>query len=64
MIPEMVVKNDLLPKGIPPCPVPWRQSQRDIGIAWKENGLRHDDITMVAQILDKLISGADSVTYC
>jgi DNA-binding transcriptional LysR family regulator len=56
MIPEMVVKNGALPKGVRTIPFRGGSPQRQIGIAWNEHGLRHGDITMIAKILDKLMN--------
>ncbi len=56
MIPEMVVKSGMLPKGVRLIPFRGGNPQRKIGIAWKEHGLRHADITMVAQIIDRLMN--------
>lgn len=56
MIPEMVVKNGLLPKGIRLVPFRGGSPVREIGIAWKEHGLRHGDIAMVSAVLYKLMN--------
>jgi LysR family hydrogen peroxide-inducible transcriptional activator len=56
MIPDMVVKNGALPKGVRTIPFRGGSPQREIGIAWNEQGLRNNDITMVAAIIDRLIN--------
>lgn len=56
MIPEMVVKNGSLPKGIRTVPFRGGSPERKIGIAWNEHGLRHGDIDMVADILNRLMN--------
>lgn len=56
MIPEMVVKSGALPKGVRLIPFRGGNPERKIGIAWKQGGLRHDDITLVAQALDRLMN--------
>ncbi len=56
MIPDMVVKNGALPKGVRTIPFRGGSPQRKIGIAWNENGLRHGDIAMVSAIIDRLMN--------
>ena len=56
MIPEMVAKSELLPKGIRLVPFRGGSPERQIGIAWNERGLRSDDVRTVADILHKLMN--------
>lgn len=56
MIPEMVVKNGALPKGVKTIPFRGGSPERKIGIAWNERGLRHADITLVADALARLMN--------
>lgn len=56
MIPEMVVKAGLMPKGLKIVPFRGGSPTREIGIAWNPNGIRDDDIVMVANILNKLMN--------
>lgn len=56
MIPEMVVKSGMLPKGVRLIPFRGGNPQRQIGMAWKDGGLRHDDITLVGQAIDRLMN--------
>lgn len=57
MIPEMVVKSGLMPPGIRLVPFRGGTPLRQIGVAWKKDGLRHDDIMLVAEALNKLMNG-------
>lgn len=62
MIPEMVAKSDLLPKGIRLVPFRGGSPQRQIGVAWNERGLRHDDVMLMADSLNKLLNGKTLTT--